>query len=258
MASQCTILITRSGAAGQQLAARLEQPRQTVIHYAPVRLDAMPDPDQTRRQLRACLPVDVLVMPSAEAVRRLVELLTPAELDASVVVVPGPGTAEVARRSGFQAVRFPERIGNSEEILQLPDLQGVAGARVLIAAAAGGRNLIAKRLRQRGATVFKPEVYQRIATPPTSEQSDRILAATCLYTLVASGGALLGLQQHLPPSCWGFIAEQPMIVPSPRVAAMAEAAECVDVTVADAADNEAMIAALARVCPSLATISYPV
>lgn len=257
MASTSEVLITRSGAAGQSLAERLQR-HVPVIHYAPVHLEAMPAAALTRNRLLDCLPVDLLIAPSAEALRRLAELVPLAQLAAPTVVVPGAGTARVGRQLGFERIRYPAERGDSEHILALPELQHVAGTRVLIAAAAGGRGLIATELRQRGATVLELEVYRRIAVPPAREQIDRIRHAQSLSTLLASGGALLGLRNQLPRDCWETVASQALIAPSPRVAAMARQAGCVSVAMSGGADDEAMLRALVRVRPSLAAISYPV
>lgn len=257
MASTTEVLITRTGADGRRLVERL-QPRVPVIHYAPVQLEGMPKAAATRDRLLDCLPVDILIAPSAEALRRLAELVPPAQLALPLVVVPGAGTARVGRQLGFERIRYPARMGDSEHILALAELQDVAGARVMIAAAAGGRDLIATRLRQRGATVLPLEVYQRTAVPPTRAQIERLRQAQSLITLLASGGALLGLREQLPRDCWQTLIAQPLIAPSPRVATMAKDAGCVSVAMAGGADDEAMLDALVRVCPSLAAISYPV
>jgi uroporphyrinogen-III synthase len=252
------ILITRSGDGGRQLTALLAAQGVAVIHYAPVRLSAMADQAATRAQVHQCLPVDVLVAPSAEALRQLASLLEPAQLGDLLIVVPGPGTAKIGAQLGFGRIRFPAHAGNSEQILALPELQDVAGARVLIAAAAGGRDLIETRLRARGATVRRLNVYRRIEVPPAPEVIDQLSLDTPTISLLASGGALLGLRQQLPQACWQAIAAQPMIAPSPRVAAMARAAGCARVFIAGGADDRSMLVALGTLCPSLATISYSV
>ncbi len=257
MDTKTRILVTRSGDSGRQLANRLEAHGVAVIHYAPVRLAAMPDPGATRARLLENLPVDILVAPSAEALRQLAELLEPAQLAAPVVVVPGPGTARVGAQLGFSRLAFPPCVGDSEHILRLPELEDVADARILIVAAAGGRDLIETRLRERGALVRRLEVYQRIAAPPPPETVERIMRGPSLVTLLASGGALTGLRQQLPEACWRVIASQALIAPSARVAALAREAGCARVSVADGADDRAMLAALGMVCPQLAAISYP-
>lgn len=257
MVLKTRILVTRSGVGGRQLAAVLEDHGVPVIHYAPVRLDAPADPAATRKQLLDCLPIDVLVAPSAEALRQLAELVTHPELGAPLIVVPGPGTASTGARLGFSGIRFPDRAGDSEHILNLPELKQVAGARVLIAAAAGGRDLIETRLRERGAEVRRLEVYRRVATLPAPEVIDRILDEDPLITLLASGGALLGLKQQLPQTCWQTVAAQALVAPSPRVAELAIEAGCARVSVAAGADDGAMLAALRTLCPWLPAISYP-
>lgn len=258
MTFKTRILITRSGNGGRQLAKLLAERDVPVTHYAPVQLEAMADQSATRAQIQQCLPVDVLVAPSAEALRQLASLLEPEQLGDPLIVVPGPGTAKIGAQLGFRRIRFPAHAGTSEQILALPELQDVAGSRILIAAAAGGRDLIETRLRARGAAVKRLNVYRRLAVPPAPAVVDQLSLDTPMISLLASGGALLGLRQQLPEACWRAVAAQPMIAPSPRVAGMARAAGCARVVVAGGADDRSMLAALGTLCPSLATISYSV
>lgn len=256
MMTDLRILVTRSGESGVQLGARLAALGLRVVRYAPVEPGPVDDTQALGQKLLAVLPVDILLVPSAEALRQLAVLLDPPSWGAALTVVPGPGTAAVARRLGFTRVRFPLDEGSSERILELPDLAEVGGKRVLIAAAAGGRKLIETSLAQRGAVVATLEVYQRRLVPPGAGIIQALAQPEPVVTLLASGGALEALRCQLPEHCWQRLAAQPMIAPSSRVARLAEVAGCVEVSVAAAADDHSMLAELARLRPELVGIGY--
>lgn len=243
------VLVTRSGEQGRQLAARLAASGFQVIHYAPVEPGPLGEPETLRRRLHECLPVDILVTPSAEALRQIHALLESRLPLDTLVVAPGPGTAAVATALGFGQVRYPQLEGSSERILELPELLDVAGKRVLIAAAAGGRHMIEQELRRRAALVQRLEVYARRRVAATDRIVQELRSSEALISLLASGGALEALQQQLPEDCWRRLAAQPMIAPSVRVADLALAAGCSAVHAASAADDGAMLAVLGQLCP---------
>lgn len=258
MAKPTAVLVTRSGDGGQVLAGRVAAHGLDPIVYAPVEPGPLPRRDGVARQVRECLPVDVLIAPSAEALRQLAELFEPAVFAQALIVVPGAGTAAVAARLGFAPVSYPDAEGSSERILELPELQDVRGARILIAAAEGGRTLIAGRLAERGAVVHRLAVYQRRPVAPSESVLERIVSSDGMVTLLASGGALAELERQLPHACWRLLAGQLVIAPSERVAGMARALGCGQVVVAAAADDDAMLAALFEHCPPWPPIRYPV
>ncbi|MGY6553200.1 MAG: uroporphyrinogen-III synthase [Wenzhouxiangella sp.] len=245
------VLVTRSGQGGLRLAAALRGRGADVIHYAPVIPGPVDDPRRLQQHLRDSLPCELLVAPSAEALRQLVALLGAEALQHAELIVPGPGTAAAARSLGLGPCHYPLHQGTSEEILKLPVLAQVAGKRVLIAAAAEGRGLIADALARRGALVQCLAVYQRRLFAP----SPAVLQALCqpepLISLLASGGALEALRTQLPEACWERVSQAPMIAPSERVARLAQVAGCVDVHAAAGADDQAMLGSLLALCPEL-------
>lgn len=258
MKQETRILVTRSGLDGQTLAARLARSGLSVSHYAPVRLDRATDPSAVRRELRDALPADCLVVPSGAALRELARLVDPAGLGPARIVVPGRGSARRAAELGFGPVVFPGSEGTSEQMLALPELTAVDGKRILILAAEGGRRLIEHTLRQRGAEVRRLHVYRRVPVEPSPEILEELAAASDLVTLLASGGALAGLRENLPPSAWEKLVGHDVIAPSARVAALAESAGCRQVTAAAGADDASMLAAFAGIRPELGAMRYPV
>ena len=244
MNSNTRLLVTRSGPAGQRLADRLRAAGLDTVWYSPVRLVGVSQPAELRRRLEALLPADVLVVPSPEALRRLAEMKPPHTLGQTPLVVPGPGSADLARELGFLSVRSPDSAGTSEDMLELPELSAVAGQRILILAAAGGRRLIEQTLAERGAEVHRLHIYRREAVPPQPDVTGLLSVAEDLVTLLGSGGALAGLADQLEAPAWGAIQRGLVIAPSQRVAEEAMARGCGRVEAATGADDQAMLEAL--------------
>ncbi len=99
---------------------------------------------------------------SANAVEHAHRLLGgdwPASLPMAAV---GKATARALAATWSQPVLQPPTGFNSESLLAMPELQLVAGKRILIFRGEGGRELLAETLRQRGAQVDYAEVYRRL------------------------------------------------------------------------------------------------
>lgn len=74
----------------------------------------------------------------------------------------GRKTGEVLREQGLTVHLTPRERYDSEGLLALPELQRVAGRRVVIFRGEGGRELLAETLRARGAEVVYAECYRRL------------------------------------------------------------------------------------------------
>ena len=161
---------------------------------------------------------DVAIFVSANAVEYGVP--DPRRWPASLrVFAPGPGTAEALAAVGIVGARFPASTFDTEGLLAIPELQDVAGRRVLIFRGQGGRELLGDSLMKRGAHVDYVSCYRRTGpqagarglvealadgrahalTLTSAEGADNLLAA-----IGADGGALL--------------ARIPTFVPHPHIA----------------------------------------
>ncbi len=247
MPARATVLVTRSRPGALGLARKLAAAGFDPLVCPPLRLEATEHPAITAAALRAALPVDVLIITSPFALDQTISLLGPDLLAETPVVVPGPGTAARARRLGLKRALCPSHGSDSEAMLALPVLRAVRGRRVLILAAAGGRQRLARTLTGRGAEVSSCLVYRRLAEPLPWDLPARIAAASILVTLAASAAALLGLWRQLDGAGRDRLAKAPVIVPSRRVARLARRLGCQLVTPATGADDAALLAALARI-----------
>jgi len=158
----------------------------------------------------------------------------------------GAATAQVLADQGY-TVHYPHTGDDSEALLELPALREAIArpaARVLILRGEGGRELLAERLRERGASVDYLELYRRfLPTYDAGELMQRIQLERLNGVVVSSGQGFLHLQA-LAGADWPEVAQLPLFVPSPRVQEMARAAGAEKVVDCRGASAAALLVAL--------------
>ena len=158
----------------------------------------------------------------------------------------GAATAQVLADRGLD-VHYPQTGDDSEALLQLPALREAIArpdARVLILRGEGGRELLAERLREQGASVDYLELYRRfLPAYDSGVLTQRIQLERLNGLVVSSGQGFLHLQALAGPD-WPQVAQMPLFVPSPRVAEMARAAGAEKVVDCRGASAAALLVAL--------------
>ncbi|MVW96686.1 uroporphyrinogen-III synthase [Pseudomonas sp. PB105] len=158
----------------------------------------------------------------------------------------GAATAQVLADHGLN-VHYPQTGDDSEALLQLPALREAAarpGSRVLILRGEGGRELLAERLREQGASVDYLELYRRFLPDYDAGVLVQRIQLERLNGLVVSSGQGFLHLQALAGSHWPQVAQLPLFVPSPRVAEMARAAGAEKVVDCRGASAAALLVAL--------------
>lgn len=244
MSDKTLVLITRTRPAAEKLARRVSELGLAPLACAPFQLEPVENPAAVADDLSTALPADRVILTSHEAVRQAVNLVGRELLNRALIIVPGEGTASIARELGLDNVVFPERHGTSEAMLAMPELRDVDGLDVLILAAAGGRSLTGEVLGRRGAAVERIHVYRRVACELPDGAVEKVAEAESLVTLGASLEAVAGLLDKLPPQAADRVRAAPMIVPSRRVAEYASKQGCRRCVAAAGASDELMLAEL--------------
>lgn len=156
----------------------------------------------------------------------------------------GQATASALGAHGIQAMQ-PQGSVDSEGLLRLPTLQQVSGERVLIVKGEGGRDALRSALYNRGAEVDLLPCYQRRSPAFASGAMASLLREQNIdVVLLTSGEGFAHLQAALAPAETSNFNALCLIVPSQRVARMAQAAGFHTVITADNASDAAMLAAL--------------
>ncbi len=161
----------------------------------------------------------------------------------------GQGTKLRLHKAGIEA-ECPAKGDKSEDLLLHPELQALAGEKVLLVKGLGGRDLLAETLTARDAQVSVLYLYERVKPKLNPQQIEQLLTGNHQALVVTSGDALmqylaflkaeflepdkLNLQQN---RCW-------VLVPSYRVEQQARALGFNRVTNTDGAGSEAILAAI--------------
>ncbi len=211
-------------------------------------LDIVPLPvsEKIRQAMARLQRCDAVIVVSKPAARIALDLLD----GSSALTMPwfsvGAATAQILLEHGLDA-HFPVDGDDSEALLQLPRLREAVsqpGAQVLILRGEGGRELLAERLRERGASVEYLELYRRDLPAYPPQELSRRIAAERLNGLVVSSGQGFEHLQQMAGDAWPLIAQLPLFVPSPRVAEQARAAGAQTVVDCRGASAAALLTAL--------------
>lgn len=155
----------------------------------------------------------------------------------------GQASADAFAEAGIQALCPADP--RSEGLLALPALQGVSGRRVLILRGNDGRDLIARTLASRGALVHYCATYERHYPDLDGDALTRHWQTAGLDSLLITSGELLQrLLALVPGPQHPWLYDRLLVVPSPRVAEMAEGAGFTRIVIAQGASNQALVAAL--------------
>jgi uroporphyrinogen III methyltransferase/synthase len=182
------VAVTRARAQASELAARLRELGAEVLETPAIRIEP--------RSVLLARPetYDLICFTSPNGVRVYFEALDrdARALAGATVAAIGPGTAAELERHGIRADVVPERFVAEGLLEALPDVQGMS---VLVARAAGARDVLPKGLRERGASVHVLPLYDTVAEPIAGEALERatyvtFTSSSTVHYFLDGGGAL--------------------------------------------------------------------
>lgn len=215
-----TIVVTRPRDQAAQLAQTIEQAGGTPLLFPLLDITAVSDTKPLYEQISRLGQFNLAIFISPNAVRYgIAAIRTAGAVPNSLkVAAVGQGSARALRESGITNVIAPAERFDSEGLLVLPELQNVAGWRVMIFRGDGGRELLGDTLKARGATVEYATCYQR--SKPNQDVS-ALLAAKPDAITVTSSEALGYLWQMLTDSDRAALRNTPLFAPHARIAGLA-------------------------------------
>ncbi len=172
--------------------------------------------------LRDVLRCDVVIVTSPAAAQHAHTLQYLPQKPAPAWFAVGAGTAAVLRRIGIDTVHTPPQGNDSSALLAHPLLQSVAGKRIGVITAPGGRNLIVPELIARGAKVVRADVYRRAPatiSPRRWQQLQQLSAKSAIF--VSSEEGLNNLWQAADAQAQERLLALPCITSSERLQAQA-------------------------------------
>lgn len=195
--------------------------------------------------LRWAGEADIHVFVSRAAVAAAQTLAAQTLAHAQQRVAVGRATAAALTQLGLTAKCAPSGSEDSEGSLELPELQQVAGRRIALWLAPGGREHLAEQLARRGALVRSVAVYRRVDLAPRPAALATLREHADRLVLSATSALLLRrLHAVLEDANLSALRHQPLIVASARIAKTAAALGFARVLVAAGASAAAFADAL--------------
>ena len=244
-----SILVTRPSPAGEQLVSRLRTLGQVAWSFPLIEFSPGRELPTLFDHLNALQEGDLVFALSQHAVE-----FAHAHLQQHAHTWPiapryfaiGRTTALALHTVSGIDVRYPLDREISEVLLQLPELQTIAGKRALILRGNGGRELLGETLTARGADVTFCECYQRCAKYYDGAQEAMRWKARGVNTLVITSSEMLHQLWSLVPEWYrdNWLLRCRLLVVSERLANLARELGWQDILIAENADNDALLRAL--------------
>ncbi|BBN80092.1 hypothetical protein PA25_00770 [Pseudoalteromonas sp. A25] len=159
------IAITRPEGKGLELANLLDQQGIFNVHTPVLRIEPCP---LSASQLAPIQDADIIVFISQDSVKQLAEQVSLLPASAQLFAV-GEQTANAVQRYYSRKAVAPNQ-QDSEGLLALSQLQQLDSKQVVLVKGHGGRTLLAKTFKQRGAILNVCAVYKRVAQQDTSDK----------------------------------------------------------------------------------------
>jgi len=244
-----SILVTRPSPAGEQLVSRLRALGQVAWSFPLIEFSPGRELPLLAGHLDALQEGDLLFALSQHAVEfahaRLQQEKRAWPASPCYFAIGRTTALALHTQSGIN-VRYPLDREISEVLLQLPELQSVAGKRALVLRGNGGRELLGDTLRERGAAVTFCECYQRCAKHYDGAEEAMRWQQRGVTTLVVTSGEMLQQLWSLIPQWYreNWLLRCRLLVVSERLANLARELGWQDIRIADNADNDALLRAL--------------
>ncbi|MDP9083103.1 MAG: uroporphyrinogen-III synthase [Pseudomonadota bacterium] len=159
------VLVTRPEQQARALCRLLEGQGASTLRFPVIEISGLGDWRQVAARLGALDDFDLIIFTSANAVRFGAGLLN--QERALTLAAIGPATARALNHAGYRVAVQPSAGFDSENLLNSPWLENMAGRRVLLVKGRGGRALLERELMRRGAEVVIADVYERVPVRPS-------------------------------------------------------------------------------------------
>ncbi len=240
------VLVTRPGKQGISLCHQLAEHGIKAVHHPLITIQAG---EQLSSLLHQLPLADIVIAVSQHTVEFAHQALTQTQLKwpiTATYLAVGQKSAQFLSKSIQQKVHYPE-ISDSENLLNLPQLQNVFGKRILILRGNGGRELIFDTLSERGAKVEYCEVYKRENLAFHSEITVPFWQDSQIDQLIiTSSGQLSFFIEQIAPQYRNWIFQLVLYVPSERIAIEARRVGFHTVVNTGSASNQDLLASLAK------------
>jgi uroporphyrinogen-III synthase len=221
-----TIVVTRPERQARGLAELIRQAGGKPLVFPVLEILDIEDPGPLNDIVDRIDQFDLAIFISPNAVQKATVVIDahggfPPRLRAAAV---GKGSASELRRLGIAGVITPSDRFDSEALLERPELQAVAGQRILIFRGDGGRDLLGDTLAARGAKVEYAECYRRAKPEASPAPLFELWARDELSGIViTSSEGVRNLFEMVGSAGRAWLAQTLLFVPHARIAETARA-----------------------------------
>ena len=219
------IVVTRPAAQAGPLAAAIEAAGGRAVMFPVLAIGDVEDSQPLFDAIARLAEFDLAVFVSPNAIDKTFAAIRargaawPARLRVAAL---GKSSERALAGFGIADVIAPRLRFDSEALLELPELQVMAGKRVIIFRGDGGRELIAETLRDRGATIEYVTCYRRGMPPGAAAELAPLLGLwqgrqLDAFTITSSEG-LRNLHALLGQDGQAMLEQTPLFVPHARIA----------------------------------------
>jgi uroporphyrinogen-III synthase len=240
------ILVTRPAHQAQHLVELIRTAGGTPILFPVMEIVDLPDVRPLNAVIDRLDEFQLAIFISPNAVTKAMNLIharrtLPPGLRIAAI---GKGGRKALAQFGIAQVLVPEHRFDSEGLLALPELQQMAGKKVVIFRGDGGRELLGDELQRRGGQVEYAECYRREKPQADNAQLLHLWARNGLHAITVTSAELL----HNLFDLVGKLGQQwmkstPLFVPHERIAEAARGMGLTQVIVTPPGD-EGLLAGL--------------
>ncbi len=216
-----TILVTRPEQQARALSDLIRDAGGIPVVFPALAILDVPDQGPLRSLVRRLADFDLAIFISPNAVMKAMSLIAgqgglPPALRVATI---GAGSARELERYGAKHVLVPSESFDSEALLDLQEMQDVAGKRVVIFRGEGGREVLHDALVARGAIVEYAQCYRRSKPGGDTAALAAMWARNELSgVVVTSSEGLRNLYDMIGDSARLHLVSTPLFVPHPRIA----------------------------------------
>lgn len=223
------IVVTRPAQQAGPLAARIRAAGGEPILFPVLEIVDTGNPEPLLDAINRLDEYQLAVFISPNAVVRAMKQVAarrswPASLRVAAI---GKGSVRELERCGITGAIAPDRHFDSEHLLELPELQAVAGRRIVIFRGDGGRELLGDTLAARGARVDYVECYRRARPQAAATPLLEAWNAGALHAVtITSSEGMRNLCDMIGEAGRARLRGTPVFAPHPRIAAVARELGC--------------------------------
>jgi len=243
------VLVTRPQQQAGPLCRLLEAQGANAFRFPALEIKPLTERRALASRLGALENFTLIVFLSANAVR-FGAMLLEQKRDLPLAAI-GPATSRALNQAGYRVAVQPAGGFDSESLLRHPQLEHLAGNRILLVKGSGGREFLQEELARRGALVTLADVYRRERANPSSADLsalEALFAEGAIQVVTATSAETAdSLLDLVTPALRGELDCARWVVPSERVAArLRDRGVSGPLLAADSAEDQDMVAAIVR------------